>query len=321
MNIVYASDNNYALIAGVSIFSLLDSNKDSAITIYYLFSDLSENNKEKLRSIVDCFDNATIVFIDVEDNLNKLAVEHLDLHGSYLTYARLFISVLIPNEVDKVLYLDCDTLICGNLYELYNSFMPKLIGMCIDIVSKKYKVKLGLHFDSYYYNAGVSLIDLKQYRQMDLHKKVMDALKDHVEILYHDQDILNYALSDYIFPISPSFNFISQYFYFYSYRNLLNGNGISSKDFYSDGIYRCAFSNIVIYHFTTNPVIVRPWFKNSNHPRKKEFYEIRKHTPFQYEKMVNCQQRWKQVVLRFIFNIFPMRLASAVITLLHKLFF
>ena len=49
MNVMYASDDNYAWLMGISMISLFENNKESTEINVYLFSDgLTEGNKEKL---------------------------------------------------------------------------------------------------------------------------------------------------------------------------------------------------------------------------------------------------------------------------------
>ena len=51
MYIVYASDDNFSDIMGVSILSLFENNKDENINIYILDSNISKDNKDKIESI------------------------------------------------------------------------------------------------------------------------------------------------------------------------------------------------------------------------------------------------------------------------------
>ena len=66
MNIVYASDDNYAEIMGVSMLSLFENNKDtSEIVVYVLDSQIRNDNKQKLQQIADIY-NRQLNFISIQ---------------------------------------------------------------------------------------------------------------------------------------------------------------------------------------------------------------------------------------------------------------
>ena len=56
MEILYSSSDSYASLTGISILSLLENNKtDEEINIYIMDNCISEENKKKLRYVVESY--------------------------------------------------------------------------------------------------------------------------------------------------------------------------------------------------------------------------------------------------------------------------
>ena len=91
INVVYASDNNYAEIAGVSILSLFENNKGiDEIKLFFLDSGISVDNKAKLNSIADIY-SRKIRFIKVHDIYDSFDVKIDVQYWSLAAFSRLFI--------------------------------------------------------------------------------------------------------------------------------------------------------------------------------------------------------------------------------------
>jgi len=162
MNILYASDDNYAEIASISIVSLLENNKDAGnITFFMLDNGLSSQNKNKLLNLVEKY-SGNIIFVDIPD-IEKLVGIKLDPgFWAISIFARLFAASLLPEDIEKIIYLDCDTLIRSSLLPLWNENLSgNLIGGCEDGIPVLHKKSIFLKKTDIYVNSGVLLIDLK----------------------------------------------------------------------------------------------------------------------------------------------------------------
>ena len=146
MNIIYASDDNYAWLMGVSMVSLFENNRNCKEINVYLFGDkISIENEKKLCQAAELY-GRNLEIIDV----NKLILPEKLYSGRYpkSAFSRLFAFDLLPQEVDRVLYLDCDIIVDGNIEELYSHAMDdKIIWAVKDCVSKAYKQKIGIKGD------------------------------------------------------------------------------------------------------------------------------------------------------------------------------
>ena len=121
LNICFAADDNYVPLLGVSIVSLIENNQDDfdKINIFILDDGITSKNKKRLENLINN-SNHKLYFIKTK-NLNDLETDLYAFgeNSNFTTYSRLFISSLIPNDIDKIIYLDCDALILGSFKKLW----------------------------------------------------------------------------------------------------------------------------------------------------------------------------------------------------------
>lgn len=86
--------------------------------------------------------------------------------GSLSQYARLFLSTLLPDNIQRVLYLDCDIIFKQSIIKLWNlDLQGKTIGALMDAFSSYYRKNIDLQPDDIMFNSGVMLIDLVQWKE------------------------------------------------------------------------------------------------------------------------------------------------------------
>jgi len=134
------------------------------------------------------------------------------------TYYRCAIPSLLQ-QYDKVLYIDGDTVITEDLWNLYNTNISeyyiagvKDMGMFFDssYLNTGYNKKLGIKNMEQYVNAGVLLINVKKMRNDGIEKKFYDyipSLKTR-NLILQDQDVFNAVLYKKIMLISPKYNWM-----------------------------------------------------------------------------------------------------------------
>ena len=193
--VVYSSDNNYAQHTGVSIASLLDNNKHfKAIHIYVIDNEISKDNKDRLINIITEY-GREISFIDFNKYKSMLKL-NMKWNISISSYARLFISSMLPNNVDKVLYFDCGTVIVSNIDELWNTDMNDYyVAGVADTVSSSTKLAVGIDHHGKYINAGMLLINLKKWRENKIQERFIKFIdKYNGSVTHHDQGVINGVL-------------------------------------------------------------------------------------------------------------------------------
>ena len=174
-SIVYAADDKFAEILGVSLVSLYESSKDmDDIIVYILDSGITDANKQKLLSVCKFYKRSDAVFIPGKNISEKLSMNVAVDRGSLSQYARLFVSSDLPQELSRVLYLDCDIVIKKSIRELWNlDLQGKIIGALMDAFSRYYRKNIDLEPNDIMFNSGVMLIDLEKWRRDDIEDKLL----------------------------------------------------------------------------------------------------------------------------------------------------
>jgi lipopolysaccharide biosynthesis glycosyltransferase len=137
---------------------------------------------------------------------------------SKATFARIFLADILPVEVERVIYLDSDTLVLSDLSDLYYLDVGSCpLAACIapqckrveDSRSRDALIECGLSGELPYFNAGVLLLNLNQWREMALVEKITNLVKEKGAILmFADQDALNITFSRSVewFELDPHWN-------------------------------------------------------------------------------------------------------------------
>lgn len=273
MNILYTCDNNYVMLMSISMISLFKSNKHvDEINVYFIGENISDKNKTTLQNIANEYKRKCVII----DLPNWKLPKNISLkRWPKSAYSRLLCGTLLPKEIDKIIYIDCDTVIKESLLELYENDNLSKYTICgvKECISGYYKKNIGLSFDTdKYINAGVLLINLKKLRKKDMIKEIESFITEYgSKISYADQDILNYVFNDSIGILEAKYNVMTIEFV-YNYKDIIRLR--KPNTYYNEDEINRAVKKPYIIHYTTNMTIIRPWFINSNHPRKDDFMNI-----------------------------------------------
>lgn len=112
-------------------------------------------------------------------------------HVSPMTYARLYLASLVPEGCDSIVYFDCDMYAIKSARYLFDINLEKPVAAAYEWSSKESE-RLWGDAGIAYFNAGVLVIDLAVWRELDipmLSKSIIDNMN--TSILWWDQDILN----------------------------------------------------------------------------------------------------------------------------------
>lgn len=276
--VAYGADDNYAKYLGISMTSLFQTNKAfDEINIFVLDCEIGDLNKEKLISIAEEY-NRNIYFVDMKKHISGLNLKMGARKISIASYARLFLASAIPEKYDRILYLDCDTIIIDTLAGLWNNDLDGfMVAGVQDTVDKYFLKKIGLTQDDFYVNAGIILINLSTWRSCNLQQKFIDFInKFDGNVPHHDQGTINAVCNKKKRILSPRYNVTSN-IYSFSSRTI-------KKIYYMNSYYHQVELNEakkqpVIIHFTTG-LVGRPWEENCIHPRKEEYIRIAASSPW-----------------------------------------
>lgn len=210
--IFYACDDSFIKYNIVSLKSLIDnSSKDYQYNIYILITNLSSAMKKEVLKLEQS--NVKIYFDNVNKYLssisNKLAIRD---YYSKTTYFRLFIAEMYP-QYNKVIYIDSDTIVKGNIAELYETDLKgNYVGACHeqvmiqkDVYGTYVEKVLGIN-RNYYFNAGVLLINSYQFRKQHILEKFIDLLHTYTFKVTQDEDYLNILCKDRVLWLHQKWN-------------------------------------------------------------------------------------------------------------------
>ena len=196
-NFLYCFDANYNVQATISIMSLLD-NVENKLNIY-IIHDEPKSFKKYLKKIKKNNNLNNIEIYKFQDNNHNFPNLN-DSHVTYATYFRVFIANYLPKDIDFLTYIDADILCLQNPEQEINKVVKSLKSKGIALAgltegerktSEDFFINLGLKNDKYF-NAGLIVIDYKQWQKLNLTEKLLEIMNNNYEkIIYWDQDLMN----------------------------------------------------------------------------------------------------------------------------------
>lgn len=206
MDIITSANNQYVEPLNVMLKSLLiNLSKPREVTIFILHSDLFPTEQIKLQELVQYF-QANITFIKVvDDTINRFALNPELPHIHRETYFRIEIPNLLPPNIEKALYLDCDIVILDDLQALWATEMADYYVAAVADFQ-------GIANEREYFNAGVLLLNLKKWRNDGISRAIKKVLMEQSDKFpYMDQDALNAVLQNNILPLELKWNYQSAF--------------------------------------------------------------------------------------------------------------
>lgn len=208
LKILVSTDKKYAPYCGVTLTSCFISNPESEA--YVLIGErLAKKDMKRFSQLEKRF-NTKIHFIYVSNELFNGAPL---LMWSLPMYYRLLAPTVLPEELDRILYLDCDIVVNDDLTEFWNMDMSDHSAAVViesDSCAPNFNHIKRLNYDASlgYFNSGMMLINLEFWRKMNVFQQGIDYLRNNKEkLVYPDQDILNYILKDTKVFVAPTYNF------------------------------------------------------------------------------------------------------------------
>ena len=285
ISIAYAPDDKYVNQTVVSMKSALEHNEQVEFIIMY--SKLSAESMQKLGAV-----GGSLRLIKMDES------QFADLTLSKWVTVQAWFRIKLPDlckDLDKVLYLDCDTLIRGNLDELFSlDLTDKYLAGVKDVWGvSKYVKRLGMK-SGVYVNSGMLLFNCDYCRKEHFFDKVVEFAKNNAKIIeFCDQDSINKVVDEYKLVISPKYNLMDTWWRggYYEFEGEEETEYLQSKE------------NPVIVHLTG----LKPAFKGCGNKFKDEWWEVAKKTKIYDELlrdyMASKEPSNKEPLLKQIFSI------------------
>ena len=210
--IFFACDDNFVKFTIVALHSIkCHASRDYLYRAYVLHTDISEATQEKVCALAD--ESFEVIFQDVTDYLTSIA-DKLPLRDYYskTTYFRLFIAEMFP-EYEKVIYIDSDTVVQGDISQLYlTDIHDAYVGACHEQVMVQID-EYGTYAERVvgvsrynFFNAGFLLINCEQFRLHFVLDKFIQYLHTYDFVVTQDEDYLNLICKDHVYWLDQRWN-------------------------------------------------------------------------------------------------------------------
>lgn len=216
LHIIEAADEGYASFLGISLLSVILNNQQEfdSIVIYIIDNGILAHTKKILiNQLAKGRNNITIHFVEVNKKIERVCPKVPNTWPNSI-YARFFIDDFIPNNVNKVLYIDADTIVRRSLLELMNTNLDgKTLAGVLDAGGNElYKKRIGLEKKDVYINSGVLLINMLKWRELNAEERLLSFVNSFPAILkYPDQDAINVVFKNDIYVLSLKYNYSCQF--------------------------------------------------------------------------------------------------------------
>ena len=217
MVIALSVDARYANGAAVVLASLCKWNtKKRELEVWIIHSGLDSNVIGLLRrAATPC---SALNLYQIRDNCLNLPVRSDYITAA--TFGRLFLGEALPSQVTRVLYLDSDVLVTGDLMPLWECRLGSNVIAAVPEATapvirgpKTYEHLLDPNLDPSqpYFNAGVLLVNLAEWRRRGVGEHAVQYLRRYSPPLM-DQDALNAGLAATWLPLDRIWNVTTFWF-------------------------------------------------------------------------------------------------------------
>lgn len=275
-----ATDEKYAPYYGIMLTSLFETNAKESFVVYLLCG--SETAAQKLNYLYEPLQyhyKQVIRIISVDGSVFPKSTIQKQNHVSLETYFRLLGPSVLPENLNKVLWLDGDIIINGPIRELWevdiSSYAIAAVpdDSCFD---KTLYDRLCLNDQFPYINAGVILFNFAYWREHDVVRRCLDSANQwDKQLLFHDQDILNILLPGKILLLPLTWNFQSGFIRTWKYPSFSEDMQVEIKN---------TMYTPKIIHFSNSS---KPWERFNVHPYRKHFLYYKRISPWRKDKLIN----------------------------------
>ncbi len=311
MNVAYSCNDFYIPQTGISMISLFENNKDvDYICIYLISKDVSDTNVSMLRQIADSYnrDFRVVGFDDIAYDLN------LSSTGRHI--ATVYTKVFFPRieGLDKMIYLDSDTIVAGSLKELWEDELDGYYMGVVETLPTKFYKELGLPKNERFFNDGMAICNVDYCRKNDLIGKVLKVVDDfNGNPPTLSEGALNKVCYGGVKYISPRYNLMAGLLYMCK----LDAEYMSHILHYTEGELRDSCANPVVIHYLT-AFYNRPWFKGCTHPYKDEYYKYKKLSPWKNDTLKECNLPFRIKCIDICYRLLGLKLTEKIRKLLKE---
>lgn len=267
IQVVVGCDDGYARHLSVMLLSLFEHSKTLPVKVHVLVSPKFLSRSRLDDALGSDAAHLSYYMLDAEDVPSPK--ERGDITSA--TYYRLLMGECLPLEIRRVIYLDCDMLICGDLADLWRASLDDAVVAAVSDPGFSSQCLLGLTNDAPYFNAGMMLIDLVRWRREAVGSSALHFRMTHPErVTYDDQCALNWILRGRWRELGAIWNVQALH---------LGQRADSGVQYFEPPVLVTSEARIV--HFNAPG---RPWLYMDDHPFKQVYLSYNARTSWRNER-------------------------------------
>ena len=280
-NVVVATDENFAMPTAVTLRSLLLTCGDG-LHITVLHNGLSSRSRDHIMASLPETDR-TLAWYDVSDFVHGATTQS---HLPDSTYFRLLLGDALEPAVERAVYLDVDMLIRRDLAPLWDIDLRGYPLGAVQSIHYPFAgtrgaidqwSELGIDPRSPFFNAGLLVVDMKLWREMQVAERALEYLRSPFCGRGADQEALNSATSGGWAQLAPVWN---------QQTPMLTNHYGAAHLFFSAEAIEVARTEPAVVHFQTRP---KPWHRGCTHPWRDAWVDIAEQTTFR--SVVDLRER------------------------------
>ncbi len=303
-SVVFATDNAYSPFLAASIQSLVaNTPQQTSLEVFILHTNISAVNQKNIASLAKA--HITISFISMQKYIDSLGknVLYETTYLSKVMYYRLFIPEIFTDK-EKVLYIDCDTIICQDITGIFQyDDGHSLLAVVPDYgVRIRYYQKPRIHtyIDTVinidvqtYFQSGVLLFYVQRIRETAFFEQCFNFIRKQKNAIFPDQDALNVSCKEKVLYLPWAYNLMWHI-------PFLEDTAKAAMPAEDKAQYEAAYAHPVLIHYSTS---CKPW-DYPELPLAEYFWQYAEQTPYSsmlQEKQKKSRQNMQHQVVRFYY--------------------
>lgn len=275
MYICYSINDLFAREAGISLTGFFDNNPDyEPEEVFVLDYGIHPANKQRIAEVAGHY-GRRVTYLDGRPVTTAIKQEFPHLkgwRGTMAPNAKAFVDQIMPDYVERLLFIDADTLVAGSVAGLQHMDMGDAALGVVPSHTQDAKI----HF-----NSGVLLFDLPAWRREGCHQMIIDTLRKKTRLTMPDQDLLNEAIPQRLLKaLPPKYNYLYHFFHPRQERARMHIGNV-----YTEAEIDEAVSQPAIIHYLGGWFMARPWHKGCRSRRANDYLHYKALSPWRDEPL------------------------------------
>lgn len=200
MNIMISINRDYMKYACIMLMSLKEHHRGILLHVYILHNELTDEDFQQMDEIIGSEGIELIPVFIPEGTVKDFQIGDWPEVNAY----RLLATDLFGGTLERILHLDVDILITGDISEFYNTpFEDSYLVACEDYLSDEQRLEkcrqYGKNEGVFFFNAGVLLFNISKLSSEGFYYSVYADIRKkypNIKIEYPDQDMLNLLFNE-----------------------------------------------------------------------------------------------------------------------------